>query len=267
MSSRNHWKGFTLVELLVVIGVIAVLIGLILPAIERAREQAKSVVCASNLTQLYHAEVIYADMYNNYVIPAEGGTGSSTQYWWWGTRVLGAVFGFDGSYKTSSQKLQILSQINKILNCPANERNPVSGVAYAGDYCYNQNLGDIRGENPHSSVYPLYASWAFFKRSNQVPGNVLVLIDAAPIIAADDDHFDGLSDLLASSLARPYPRAGNPHSGKANMLFFDGSVRLANSSALQNWMLLAPGHLNNPNAEAATTNPDDVWQQGRPLPF
>ena len=52
-------RGFTLVELLVVVGIIAVLVALLMPAVARARENARRVVCASNLRQLAVACIGY----------------------------------------------------------------------------------------------------------------------------------------------------------------------------------------------------------------
>ena len=80
--------GFTLIELLVVISIIALLVGILLPALGAARRVAKSSKCASNLRQLGIAHLAYTTDNEDKYAPAEGtytGPGGSwVQYYWSG---------------------------------------------------------------------------------------------------------------------------------------------------------------------------------------
>ena len=65
---RMRQKAFTLIELLVVVAIIALLIAILLPSLQRAREQAKRVVCMANQAQIVKAMTIYGMSNKNELI-------------------------------------------------------------------------------------------------------------------------------------------------------------------------------------------------------
>src|SRR5437868_13544906 len=81
MRRRSRLVAFTLVELLVVVGVIALLIGILVPTLSKARTAARTTACLSNLRQLGNALLMYSvDSHGLMPYPT---TASDPSAWWY----------------------------------------------------------------------------------------------------------------------------------------------------------------------------------------
>ncbi|NLF15855.1 MAG: DUF1559 domain-containing protein [Lentisphaerae bacterium] len=127
-------RGFTLIELLVVIAIIAILAAMLLPALSKAREKARSVNCVSNQKQIALACLMYADDHRE-TLPRHcyqpGNSGGNNA---WHSQIFG--------YVNSPQTFQ----------CPSN-----SVAIHATKYCYSYyyNLSTVAGVTVGCTMQPL----------------------------------------------------------------------------------------------------------------
>ena len=119
-------KKFTLIELLVVIAIIAILAAMLLPALNKARDKARSIDCLSGLKQLGMAFVFYADSYNGY-FPAVEPTDSSWK------KLLADSLGI------STANSNHLTELGKTYRCKSNSALNASNPAYAKHLNYAMN--------------------------------------------------------------------------------------------------------------------------------
>jgi prepilin-type N-terminal cleavage/methylation domain-containing protein/prepilin-type processing-associated H-X9-DG protein len=297
-------NGFTLVELLVVIGIIAVLVAMLLPALNKAREQARTVQCASNMRQVYVAAEMYAAQNKGFMLPAQAGTGVTTVgngvnplYNWWGLETMGKAMGvrYRADDGTAADELkswdEALKVIYKFLDCPSFEKEvpstvlggPGGGFQWVADYAYNTNLGDVRA---HASASQMRSRPCIIQKS-KIPGTVLMLIDSRLLIGGNEDRFSGTGDITRigqSPATNDRKAAGTPHSKKTNMMFADGSVRLHNIydpkvlldsaspgfiSPGNNWLIqrFVPNDQGTPSRIAPSATRWTPGEKGRVLPF
>jgi prepilin-type N-terminal cleavage/methylation domain-containing protein/prepilin-type processing-associated H-X9-DG protein len=246
MRQRSR-RGFTLIELLVVVAIIAVLIAILLPSLGRARDQAKTASCMSNMRSMFQAIQIYDTMYDGFMMPERAGVEhiSTNESRWFGGYELGAIYTQTGGIgsDTDSRTSQIAAMVQKLLKCPANNHT----TGWTAGYTYNQYMGDHRyyGGGPPGQVDPenhsadtnppfLGTPRPFFKRTSIArPHTLLVYSDCSFATDSNTDHFAKVSDLVPFNNG-PSHRVGKYHNGDkvANMLWFDGSIITENPDKL-----------------------------------
>ncbi|MEW6157635.1 MAG: DUF1559 domain-containing protein [Verrucomicrobiota bacterium] len=240
--SSNH--GFTLLELLVVIAIIAILAGLFLPALHRAKAQAKTVGCLNNLKQLGLAWQMYAEDSNETLAPNRPYGGPATPLgpawvlgwlennspWDWpdNTNVL---------HLKNSLLAPYLASAVPLWRCPADKSTTL---------IYGQRLPRVRSYsmNSYMDSTPFreeIGPWRIFVKTSDilVPSQMFVLIDEREDTI--DDGFFVIDTFEPKPLMYSAPRS--THNGGGILSFADGHVIRKKWLDLAKWPCVSPyGH-------------------------
>ncbi len=202
----NH-RSFTLIELLIVVAIIAILAGMLLPALNKARERARTASCTSNIKQCLTSHAMYANSFNGFYFVGGSGDGAGDDRW--GGRFV----------------------INKFLDenvlyCPAAWRWKANDPEAKNDDRYN-GYGTVRGAVGCVELKSGSGSGKIFLiASSRIrnPGNRVTLADSATSGVSRGGRFrqNGLIYLYEQIAAGKMFKEW--HGDRGNIGYFDGHV-------------------------------------------
>jgi prepilin-type N-terminal cleavage/methylation domain-containing protein len=231
---RRTWKGFTLIELLVVIAIIALLMAILMPALQRVKKQARTVMCQSNLKQWGNIFMMYTDE-NNGNFPTRYGSATAAH-------VAGRWYDVMWDYYASNEDIRLCPQVKKLANPDSitsiswwGSTNLAWGPVPAWDAGGGRTVGVYGSYGINGYVYvpgedPLYKSAARFWRTPNVKGSadIPMLLDCYFWCGwpDDDDTPPEYEDAQIHTDENAMNRyCLNRHDGYINAIFLDYNVR------------------------------------------